>query len=423
MKKVLIISYFFPPCHLTGANRVGSWVKYLPQNEIYPIVVSRNWEGNEIDEASRLKDSGIETKHIVNKDSEYYYVPYKSSLRDKAFVKSSNSFFFKVVSKLLTFVGLIFQNLRVQFIPYSNMYFEVRKILKEDKEIGTLVISGNPFEQFFFGYLLKKEFKYLNWIADYRDDWTTNPLYEKSFVSRLLSGYNQIFEKKWVANASKVTTVTEVYRKRLSNLHKRECDLLMNGYNEDLLAIVPTEKQDYFQITYSGTIYPHQDFTSLIAVINKIALEKPTRSFQLTFLGSKGFINNKQRKVIETDTATNFVIVLTERLSWEESIAFAKASDVLMIGAYGDLKGVIPSKIFEYVALEVPIVCYPTDEDIIEEILRKTNTAIICQSDIECYEGLKSIVEKSFFYEPNKNEIIKFSAKQQVSILAKILKE
>lgn len=423
MQKVLIISYFAPPCTLTGANRVGSWIKHLPEHGIYPIVITRNWVGSEKDEVTRLKNSGKLIRHEVLDKAECYYAPYKSSLRDMAFIRSRDSRIFAYLSKFLTFFGLLLQNISLRFIPYNNLYDLAREILSKQKEIDTLVISGNPFEQFFFGYLLKKEFSQISWIADYRDDWTTNPLYSNDLSSKIFKKYNQFFEKKWVASASEVLTVTDLYRKRLSKLHNRNCQLLCNGYNEDLLHTPPLMRSNKFQITYSGTIYSHQDFSSIIEIIDRIAKKNHDKEFNLTFLGSMGSVDSKQKNTLQQKTVSNFNIDITERISWKDSIAFAKASDVLLIGSYGDLKGISPSKIFEYAAMGVPVVCYPSDRDIIDEILKKSNTAYLCDTEKECYDSFQKIVDGDFEYMPNKSEIIKFSAKHQVSILAQILKE
>ena len=156
MQKVLIISYFAPPCTLTGANRVGSWIKHLPEHGIYPIVITRNWVGSEKDEVTRLKNSGKLIRHEVLDKAECYYAPYKSSLRDMAFIRSRDSRIFAYLSKFLTFFGLLLQNISLRFIPYNNLYDLAREILSKQKEIDTLVISGNPFEQFFFCLFVKK---------------------------------------------------------------------------------------------------------------------------------------------------------------------------------------------------------------------------------------------------------------------------
>ncbi|MCB0539521.1 MAG: hypothetical protein KDE33_18545, partial [Bacteroidetes bacterium] len=217
MKKVLILSYYFPPCNLTAANRIGGWYKYLPENNFYPIVITRNWTGNELTEESRLMDSGKEIRVEKKEDSEVHYLPYKASWRDNCFVKGKNNKFFALVSKLLTTLMTVLQNFTIKAIPYNNLYYYIQNFLKENKDVKTLIISGNPFEQFYFGYLLKKEFPDLKWVADYRDDWTTNELYKKnSPLYKVINRYNRHFELKWLKSSSKIITVSNLYASRLA---------------------------------------------------------------------------------------------------------------------------------------------------------------------------------------------------------------
>jgi hypothetical protein len=82
MDKVLIISYFYPPCNLTASQRLGNWVKYLPEYGIKPIVVTRFWEGNELNEYQQLESKGDSIVHINESNHEIYYLPYKQSIRD-----------------------------------------------------------------------------------------------------------------------------------------------------------------------------------------------------------------------------------------------------------------------------------------------------------------------------------------------------
>jgi len=44
MKKILVISYFYPPCNLTASQRTESWAKYLHNSGFYPIIITRKWE-------------------------------------------------------------------------------------------------------------------------------------------------------------------------------------------------------------------------------------------------------------------------------------------------------------------------------------------------------------------------------------------
>ena len=101
MQKVLVISYYFSPCNLTGSNRVDNWEKYFPENRIHPIVVTRNWTGEELTEAARLEHSGNQIRIDKKENYEVHYLHYKSSLRDKAFIKGQSSKSYSLFSKML----------------------------------------------------------------------------------------------------------------------------------------------------------------------------------------------------------------------------------------------------------------------------------------------------------------------------------
>lgn len=59
MKKVLIISYFFPPCNLTASQRSMGWARYLREQGWDPIVVTRNWEQHISHPDKMHYDSGV----------------------------------------------------------------------------------------------------------------------------------------------------------------------------------------------------------------------------------------------------------------------------------------------------------------------------------------------------------------------------
>jgi hypothetical protein len=63
---------------------------------------------------------------------------------------------------------------------FNNLYFFADEFLKNHKDINKVIISGSPFEQFYFGYLLKIKHPHIMWYADYRDDWNTSELKDKN---------------------------------------------------------------------------------------------------------------------------------------------------------------------------------------------------------------------------------------------------
>lgn len=222
MKKILIISYFFPPCNLTASNRVYSWATHLSKFNYYPIIVTRNWSGVGADEKSRLKSTSNKTVIDKHENYEVHYLPYKSNLRDYFFVND-----YKLLSKIFSFLQITLQNIFIKGIPFSNLFTYSRKILNENERIKTVLISGNPFEQFFFGYKLKKEFPSINWVADYRDEWTTRIIGIRGFHLFLNQNYHSFFEKKWISNAAFFIAAAPAYVATIQKLTKKKriCNL------------------------------------------------------------------------------------------------------------------------------------------------------------------------------------------------------
>ena len=106
-------------------------------------------------------------------------MPYKGSLKDRIFEKNKKGK--KLIRKALSFKELYFQHSSIGALPYANIFKKATELIKEEK-IRNVIITGNPFECFHFGYELKKKFPSINWIADYRDDWTTSELVSRNNV-------------------------------------------------------------------------------------------------------------------------------------------------------------------------------------------------------------------------------------------------
>ena len=75
MRKILIITYFFPPGNFAGSYRLYSWARYLKQFGFYPIIVTRHWEKDQTDYAGISSNKNLT---IINENGyEIHYIPYK----------------------------------------------------------------------------------------------------------------------------------------------------------------------------------------------------------------------------------------------------------------------------------------------------------------------------------------------------------
>jgi len=426
MKKVLIISYFFPPCNLTAAQRIGSWEKYLHEYGFYPIIITRNWEGKELSEKQRLQDSGDEIRIVKSERSEIHYMPYKSSWRDYFFIRSDKNIFFKLMSKVLTMKMLFLQNFTLRAIPYRNLYTQARAILQNDAEIEHLIISGNPFEQFHFGYLLKKEFPKLKWIADYRDDWTTTELISsRGFLQNIIHAIEKKSESKWLSNASMFTSVSSYYVSKIKNVTQKEGKVLYNGFNEELLKISHTTNLDSFHITYNGSLYATQEIEvflkAFIVLVDKYGSKIKIKA---NFPGLAYDVNQEKRVKDLLNGYEEFYFI-SDRIPKNEVIDIQAASDILLMVSHKNVKGIPSSKLFEYIGLRKNILLCPSDNDVLEEIIQGVGK--VAYTSESCFEILEGLIlskiggnKKQFAV---KSDIEKYSSKTQVQKLSKFLKD
>ncbi|MFT7588931.1 MAG: hypothetical protein ACI959_001145 [Limisphaerales bacterium] len=425
MKKVLIISYFFPPCNLTAANRVGSWAEQLSDFGYYPIVVTRNWN-KEVTYKEVLTENSVNQVEIVkNARSEVHYLPYFSSLRDKLFTKP---FPLNQLSKPLTLFELVGQNFSNLFIPYSNIETYCEELLKANTQINVLVASAGPYPLFRFASRLKQKNPKLKWIADYRDDWTTKSLNKPSDrLSELIESQEKRSEKKWVGSAERIVSVSDTLTGRISKFTGIQGITIPNGFSVKLLdSVQPIMESKKFIISYSGYLYAVQQVEQFLELFKAIVDKYKSKITLVARFIGLAYHRESVTRVRNAMLGYEEYLDITPRISIEKCIQFEKQADILLMMAYGSEKGIPSSKIYQYVGLKKPVLIYPTDGDIIEKILKDTEQAVIPE-DIE--DGIRLIsesIESKLQGKPWRKEvdivkILNYSRLKQTEKLASLL--
>lgn len=415
MKKVLIISYFFPPCTLTAAGRTGSWAKYLAQFGYYPIIISRKWTGDENNEFDRLLTTPNKEVEIVKYNThEIHYLPYKSSWRDSSFIKGRDNAFYKMLSRLLTFINLIFQNISLFAIPYSNFYSYSKVLIGRDKNINSLIISGNPFEQFYFGYLLKKQFSRLKWVADYRDEWTTSEINEFGYIRHKINFFQSFFEKKWLKNASLIMANTRYASQKLKKFHAKKTEQLINGYDFEINELKLEKDFKSLKIVHNGTLYP----TQKLEIFQKALLQvEIPENFKL-IIEFPGIKYDKKVSKYAEDLLKDVPAQLsfTERIPKEDVLEKQLSADILLMVAHKGKKGIVGSKLYEYIGLQKPILLCPTDEDELEETIRETGLGFIISNEKELIYILQKCIQQKIEH----GKIVTTTSQQSITKFARI---
>jgi len=426
VKKVLIISYFFPPSKFTAANRINSWINYLPDFGYKPYVITRNWDNNAKSYIELAKPSGNKTIIQKNKNSQIHYLPFKTTLRDKIYTKYGESKF-QFVRKILSFFEVFFQNFYLYHPIYRQMFIDAEKLIKTEK-IDKVIVSANPFIQFQIGFKLKKKYPNIEWIADYRDDWSTTELVKyRNPLEKLIHKVEAKSEKKWLSNAHSFTSISDYYIQKISKFISKKGVVILNGINEDIVAVQNVVfNSNEFVVTYNGTLYSTQPVESFLEAIIELITKYEHKIFiKVNFIG----LAIDPVQVLRVENLINKHknhFLITERVSKKEVIAFQTNSNLLLMLAHQNLKGISSSKLYEYIGLNKKVLLYPNDFDILESTLIDTKLGLITNSKMEIKNKIQHEIE-SFIKNPNKEIAIdkdiidKYSRKTQTKKMAKIL--
>ncbi len=426
MKKILIISYFFPPCNLTASQRIQGWANYLSSFGYYPTIVTRNWEKSIHSPEDALISSGSEIIHQKNKNFEVFYLPYQANKRDFIFTKYKDNKYLQKISKFGTFKELILENFSNKYIPSSNLYEFSKNLILENPEFKAVIVSAKPFIQFKFGYQLNKEFG-VKWIADYRDDWNTSELEsKKGFLKSLISKLQSRSEKKWLSSASFITSISKIYVDRISEFVGKDGEVILNGFDYLNTKLRSKLNKNNFNIVYNGSLYETQPIEPFLDAIKKIIDNYDINIQVHVYFPGLGFDKNQEKRVRNKMIGYENNISITDRIPKEEVIAIQEDSDLLLMISHLGFKGVSSSKMYEYIGLKKRIFLFPNDNDIVEETLNETELGVICNDENDIYLKLVDLILKKRDNElsqifVNQEKINFYSREIQTKALANLL--
>ena len=425
LKPILIISYFFPPCSLTASQRVFSWAKWLHKFGYYPVIVTRKWETKlkTLKDVSLPSSDGIE--HVKNENYEVYYLPYKGNLRDRIYQKYGESKYSKI-RQALTFLELFFQYFSNVAIPYSNIYSFSKKLIQKER-FSHLIISGNPFNTFKFGYLLHKTFG-IPWTADYRDAWSTSEIndHTSSLFRRIIHSLDRKFEKKWVSTAHSVTASSGPIGKSIEKLTGVKSAPLFNGIAfEDFNVVKDDSKLEDFTITYIGTLYDGQKIELFCSAFKKLIDQHTDIKTKLLFPGL-AFFGEQESRIKKIMEGYEDYFECSDRIPREDILTLEKRAHLLLHVAWQGYKGIIASKIYEYIASGTKIIVAPSDNGAIEDIVNSSGCGCVLSDEEDLVKFLENEYTKYKEGIAESNDISTdriqaFSRERQVENLVTIL--
>ncbi len=378
MKKILYITYYWPPSGGAGVQRSLKFVKYLREFNIDPIVLTVDPEkaSYPLIDDSLIKEISSMQKVFRTDSFEPLKVFSGLSGKDKVpFGGFANSKKEGFIQKTFRFIRGNF------FIPDARrgwVKFAVRKaseIIREEN-IGTIVISSPPHSSQLIGLKLKRLFPECKWIADLRDPWTDIYYYQDLKHTEIARKLDEKYEREVLENCDAAIVVSadikRLFSKKSDKIKDDKFIVIPNGFDTDDFDAGVQPEKECFLITYVGTIADNYNPEVFFIAFNKLTLSNPTVKIKLRFVGS---VSTQIVELIGKYCRPEQVELISHVVH-REAIHYMQTASLLLllIPAVKNDKGILTGKLFEYIGSGRPIVGIGNPQGDAGTILCETNS-------------------------------------------------
>jgi len=388
-KKLLIITYYFPPAGGPGVQRWLKFVKYLPEFGVQPIVyIPENPTYPIIDEGLR---SQISDKVIILKNK--IWEPYQlASVFSKNKTKKISSGIFPHKKKQ-TFLDKTFLWIRGNlFIPDARVFWVkpsvsyLEKYIQEN-DIDIIVTSGPPHSLHLIGSELKQKLN-VKWFADFRDPWTTIGYHKALRLSGYAAKKHKELEQKVLNAADKVIVTSKTTKTEFQAITNKPITVITNGY--DVENVEKQTLDSKFTLAHIGSFLSDRNPNFLWECLVELLTEIPNFKSHLE-IKLIGAVSQEVLDSIE-DFKLKGYLNLLGYVSHHEAISHQKKSQVLLLIEINseDTKSIIPGKLFEYMVSNRPIIAIGPQGSDFADIIKETNTGVFF--DYTEKEKLKSVI-------------------------------
>lgn len=239
--------------------------------------------------------------------------------------------------------------------------------------------TAPPFTSHLVGSLLKRRWG-VPLVTDFRDPWTGNPF--RIPTGGMVDRWDRFLEKSVFATSDLVIANTpqmgEGFKRKYPQ-HASKIRVVTNGFDpEDFLDIVGKreEPENNLLLIHPGSLYGQRNPMNFLRAM-KEAVEKGCATLRVQLIGPCQQFEGKSLPEHLRDMGLEEHVQLRPSVGHREILSLMKGADGLLLFSQGtDLQ--VPAKLFEYMALEKPIVAVCEEKSATGEILRQLPDRHFC---------------------------------------------
>jgi glycosyltransferase involved in cell wall biosynthesis len=422
-KRVLIITYYWPPSGGSGVQRWLKFSKYLPEYGWEPVVFTP--ENPDFD----LMDTSLEKE--INPALEVIRFPIWEpyglfrKLRRKPIQDTSKI----LEEKNPSFMDKIGIWIRANIlIPDPRIFWkkpsvEFLKELIQQDQFDAVITTGPPHSLHLIGLELKKSTG-IPWISDFRDPWSQWEFLDTLPMLPIVRSKHFQLEQSVLEKANVVMTISPTFQKDMIELAKKDIQLLTNGFDEEDLPVNFFEEKpnnEKLEILYTGVIDAIRNPLPFLSAL-KAAFGESDQKVSLRFVGK---VSQALLNAINDDLWLKTHVFAEGYHPHEEVFNYYKKADLLLLILTDtkNAKGNIPGKLFEYMSTGRQVLALGDPNGDAAQILNESKAGRVFK-----HQEVDAITQwlKSFIPESRKSlspQLAPYSRKTLSKKLAQLLDE
>jgi len=402
-RRVLIVTYDWPPSGAVGATRLVKLTKYLINDGWKPTILTVKPALYERAQKAACNDLGvavIRTAAIPGIAGAYGRVKGRVSGfisgtdRPSGDLLSTEQLSQRKPKHLHNrFARLLLSLLLTPDEFQGWLPFAVARALSVIKGsgIGCVVTSAPPFTSHLIGLIIKLSVPSVRWVADFRDPWTENR--QRAVTTRMSETINSWLEGKVVRRADRIVMVTAAmaawYRNRYQDVKSNRWVTITNGFDR-LDYTISKRATDKFTISYIGSIEydrsPESVFIAIAQLCQECLVEKGC--VRIVLIGKCRQMAGKRTEEVLKDLSLADVAEISDLLPREVALQQMVTSDVLLLlAARQELQ--VPAKAYEYIASGPFILALTEEKSATADLMRQVgNAAVVDEDDIDAIKAI-----------------------------------
>lgn len=379
MKKVLIITYYWPPSGGGGVQRWVKFVKYMNDFGWDPIVFTpENPERPALDESllKEIPEGTIVLKNRVWEPYTYYkkLTGRKNSARIQTAFLSEKKVTSSVVENLAIWVrgNFFIPDARKFWIKPSIQYLNTYLL---NNPVDVIISTGPPHSAHMIAASLKRKLN-IPWLADFRDPWTNIDYYHELKLSKWADKKHHRLEKQVLKEADAVTVISPGMLREFETIVPRTYSVIPNGYDSDDINQndVVNHSKSKFSLTHVGSLTKTRNPENLWQALLELVSEDSgfEQDLEIHNVGKIDFL------AVESLDKFNLRKYLrkTDYLPHDQVIAEQQKASLLLllVNDTPNAKLILTGKIFEYLSSKRPIVCIAPEDGDAANVINSTNS-------------------------------------------------